>query len=85
MKAKMYDIYEGDTFINTMNADEAAAFIDISIRSIYAAASGGYKLKRKYYIVPVYDECTTKSISKELCDEWDRVRLQILHKGRVNA
>lgn len=83
MKARMYDIYEGEKFIDTLNSDEAAELINISVRSIYAAASGGYKLKRKYYIVPVADECQTKSFTQELCEEWDRTRLEILRKGRA--
>jgi hypothetical protein len=85
MKARMYDIYDGEKFVDTLNSDEAAKLINISVRSIYAAASGGYKLKRKYYIVPVSDECQTKSFTQELCEEWDKTRLEILHKGRVNA
>lgn len=83
MKARMYDIYEGEKFIDTLNSDEAAELINISVRSIYAAASGGYKLKRKYYIVPVMDECQTKSFTQELCEEWDKTRLEILRKGRA--
>lgn len=83
MKARMYNIYDGEKFIDTLNSEEAAKLINISVRSIYAAASGGYKLKRKYYIVPVADECQAKSFSQELCEEWDRTRLEILGKGRT--
>lgn len=38
MKARMYDIYDGEKFVDTLNSDEAAKLINISVRSIYAAA-----------------------------------------------
>ena len=41
------------------------------------------ELKRRYSIVPAEDECITKNITQELCREWDKTRLKILHKGRV--
>ena len=85
MKARMYDIYDKEKLIATLYADEAAELIGSTTRSIYAAASGGYQLKRRYSIVPVDDVCYAKSITQELCDEWEKTRLEILHKGRTRA
>lgn len=83
MRERMYEIYDGEKLIGKLNADEAAKIIGTTIKCIYTAASGGYRLKRRYSIVPAEDECITKNITLELCREWDKTRLEILHKGRV--
>ena len=83
MREIMYEIYDEEKFIGKLSADEAAKIIGTTIKCVYAAASGGYKLKRRYSIVPAEDECITKNITQELCREWDKTRLKILHKGRV--
>lgn len=85
MRGRMYDIYDGEKLIATLYADVAAELIGTTTRSIYTAASGGYLLKRRYSIVPVADVCFTKSITQELCEDWDKTRLEILHKGRARA
>lgn len=85
MRGRIYEIYDGEKLIGKLNADEAAKIIGTTIKCIYTAASGGYKLKRRYSIVPAEDECINKNITQELCREWDKTRLKILHKGRVKA
>lgn len=85
MRGRKYEIYDGETLIGKLSADEAAKIIGTPIKYIYTAASGGYRLKRRYSIVPADDDCMTKSVTQGFCEQWDRVRLQILHKGRVNA
>lgn len=76
MRGRMYEIYDGEKLIGKLSADAAAKIIGTTIKCVYTAASGGYRLKRRYSIVPADDECMT------LCREWDKTRLEILHKGR---
>ena len=52
MRERMYEIYDEEKFIGKLSADEAAKIIGTTIKCVYAAASGGYKLKRRYSIVP---------------------------------
>lgn len=85
MRGRTYNIYDGEKLIGKLNAEEAAKIIGTTIKCIYTAASGGYKLKRRYSIVPVDDECMTKNATNEFCKEWDKARLKILHTGRVKA
>lgn len=83
MRGRMYEIYDGEMLIGKLSAEDAAKIIGTTIKCVYTAASGGYRLKRRYSIVPADDECMTKSITQELCREWDKTRLKILHKGRA--
>ena len=85
MRGRMYEIYDGEKLIGKLSAEEAAKIIGTTIKCVYTAASGGYRLKRRYSIVPADDECMTKNATKEFCKEWDKTRLKILHKGREKA
>lgn len=46
MRGRVYEIYDGEKLIGKLSADAAAKIIGTTIKCVYTAASGGYRLKR---------------------------------------